>query len=533
MASLLLVDDEPSNLLALRAVLEPLGHELIDARSGDEALRLLLDRQFSVILLDVRMPGMDGLETAALIRQRERTNGVPIVFLTAGAAGADDVARGYAEGATDYLVKPFNPDILRAKVQALVAAQEASMEAKVAARTQALLEREQRARAEAEAARRQAEEATRIKDQFISTLSHELRTPLMSILGWVRLLRLGKASADPGGRALASIERNARIQARLVEELLDVQRFATGKTTLSFHDVPFAATVESAVRAVAPEAEEKQVTLRTVLPPAEEIFVFGDSDRLQQMVLVLLRNAIKFNHPGGNARVVLSVLDTELVLAVSDDGRGMTAEFLSRAVAPFAQQDSRLTREFGGFGLGLYTARRLVELHGGIISAHSEGPGRGSTFQITLPFRSRVPRPFSPAAVRESHPAGARSLEGVSILVVDDDPDAQYLIATMLEQFGGRVTAAGSAAEGMDALSRGPFDLLLSDISMAGEDGYSFMQRIRTGAIQPRIPAVALTANAQREDRLRALAAGFQSHLAKPVEPAVLATTLADLVPPD
>lgn len=525
MASLLLVDDEPANLLALHAVLEPLGHELTDARSGKDALRLLLDRQFALALLDVRMPEMDGVETASFIRRRDRSQAMPILFLTAAIPQGNDVARAYAEGAADYLVKPIDPDILRAKVQALVGAQEAAVEAAVQARTEELQRRERQARAE-------AREATRLKDQFLATVSHELRTPLMSILGWARMLRLGKTSADPSARALRTIERSARQQARLIDELLDAQRLASGKMTLAFRDVPFARVIEASLRSIEQEAAEKGVALRVALPAGEEFVVFGDAERLQQAVTVLLRNAVQFTHAGGTVRVILSVEDADLLLTISDDGRGMSAEFLARAFEPFALQEDPLHRDHGGIGLGLYTVRGLVELQGGSVVARSEGDGRGSSLQMTLPLRGRMARLVSPAtAARPSEPVHAVSLQGVSILVVDDDPDAQYLIATMLEQFGGRVTAAGSAADAMVALSRGHFALLVSDISMPGEDGYSLVRRVRSGSVNPQIPAVALTANARREDRALALAAGFQAHLAKPIEPGELAATLAALMP--
>jgi CheY-like chemotaxis protein len=521
-SSLLLVDDEPANLLALHGVLEPLGHELVDARSGREALRFLLERRFAVVLMDVRMPDMDGIETAALIRQRDRTHGVPIVFVTA-ASDPKAVYKGYAEGAADFLVKPFDPEILRAKVQALVVAQEAAVEEEVRARTEAFLQREQQARAE-------AERAMKLRDQFLATLSHELRTPLMSILGWARLLRLGKASADPSGRALQSIERNARLQARLVDDLLDVQRVESGKMSISFSEVAFAGVLEGALEQVFPDAEQGQVRVRTVLPHDEDLFVFGDAERLQQMVTILLRNAIKFTSQGGNVRAVVSSEDTDLVLTITDDGRGMDADFQPLAFEPFTQQDSRLTRAHGGLGVGLAIVRGVVELHGGTVSAYSAGEGLGSSFLLTLPLRSHVPKPFMPSAGRAIVIPPPVSLQGVSILVVDDDPDAQYLIATMLEQFGGRVTAIGTARDALRVLENDPFDILLSDISMPGEDGYSLIRRVRGAERTARMPAVALTANARPEDRTLALLAGFHAHLAKPVEPTELATVLAAVV---
>ena len=479
MAALLLVEDDPGRLAALRAVLEPLGHALFEARSAEEARALLCGRVFLAALA-----GGQPEVAAALI---EAQRGLPVLLF------GSDARAGYAAGAADCLSWPCDPEVLRAKVRALVGAQEAQV--------------------------------TRLKDQFLATVSHELRTPLLSMLGWVRLLRLGKASADPAGRALESIERNALLQARLVEELLDVQRMEEGRMSLSFGDVRFGALLEAVVAELSPGALARGVSLRCA-GPEEDLFVYGDEARLRQLLTLLLDNAVKFTPRGGRVRALLSLQDRDLVLSISDEGRGMAPGFLERSFEPFAQEDAGLGRASGGFGIGLATARGLVELHGGTIAAESRGERRGAAFLVTLPFRARVPAPFAPAGQRPRPRSAQASLQGLAILVVDDDPDAQYLIATMLEQFGGRVVATGSAAEAVKALAAATFDVLLSDISMAGEDGYSLMRRIRAGSVQPQIPSLALTANARPEDRSRALAAGFLGHLSKPIDPGELAAAV-------
>ena len=420
-----------------------------------------------------------------------------------------------AAGAADALPGPFDAGLFAVKVEALLRLRRAA-------------QREaQEARKRAEAAQRDAEDATRLKDQFLATLSHEMRTPLTSILGWVRLLRLGKASAEPTGEALESIERHARIEAQMVADLLDVQRIASGKMSLAFRDVEVGGLMEKAAQAVRGDAHDAGVAMHLVLPQDEELRVFGDGDRLQEVFESLLGNAIKFSPRGAQVDVQIQPSGVEVVILVRDRGRGIDKDFLPHAFEPFRQQDSRISREKGGLGLGLSLVRHVVEMHGGSVVAESEGHDAGAHFSVTLPLRSRTSRPVSPPSRPQPPPQPvARDLQGVRVLLVEDDLDTRYLVSTMLEQFGARVTSAESAAEGLEALVKERFDVMVSDISMPGEDGYSLMRKVRAGTAQPGIPAAALTANARTEDRARALAAGFHQHIAKPVDPPELVRIL-------
>jgi signal transduction histidine kinase len=513
--------------------LSPLQLRLATALSGHEALATLPQQDL------VMIPYPERVEPFIAAASH-----VPVLVLDVPPGVA---ARVMADGAIDTLPPGVDGELLRAKVTALLRLKTAYESGRFAAseraalvaqsadavrRAEMLQQEAEKAQARAEAARRDAEHATRLKDQFLATLSHEMRTPLTSILGWVRLMRLGQASAEPSGRPLETIERNAQVQARLVSDLLDVQRMTSGKMSLSFVDVEMGAAVEAAVHGLQRAADEAEVRLRLLRPADEELRVFGDPERLHQIISSLLSNAIKFSSKGGEVKVQLQPTGTELLLTIGDEGRGIDPGFLPHAFEPFRQEEMELSREKGGLGLGLSIVRHLVEQHGGTVDAESGGSGQGARFTISLPLRSRRAKASAPppptaafAPPRERH-----DLQGVRILVVEDDLDTQYLLTALLEQFGARVTAASSVAQAMTALEEAPFDLIMSDISMPGEDGYSFIRRVRRGTVQPLIPAVALTANARTEDKTRAFAAGFQLHIAKPVDPADLVHKVAVLL---
>ncbi len=504
----------------LAAALEPLELTLTSVESLWEAGVALGSNELIIALYP-----------APLQRLRETVPQVPVMVVDVPPAAVLEMLEG---GAADALPAPLDPPLLRAKAAALLTLRRAEQAVARAEAARQLAEAAQKlaeaAQLRAEAGQRAAEEAGRLKDQFLATLSHEMRTPLTSILGWVRLLRLGKASADPQGRPLEAIERNARLQAQLVADLLDAQRISAGKMSLSFHDVELGGLVEAAVHTLRAPAEEAGLLLRVTRPLHEDLRVFGDADRLHQIVTSLVGNAIKFSARGGSVQVQLVPSDTELLLVVGDSGRGIDPSFLPHAFDAFRQEDAQLSRDKGGLGLGLSLVRNLVELHGGTVTADSEGEGTGARFTVSLPLRSRSSRAPAPPPAHAAERGRQRDLQGVRVLLVEDDVDAQYLLTLMLEQFGARVTPSGSAAEAMSALEAGSFDLLLSDVSMPGEDGYSLIRRVRRGNSQPAIPAAALTANARVEDRVRALAAGFQQHIAKPVEPAALVDVLAQLL---
>jgi len=369
-------------------------------------------------------------------------------------------------------------------------------------------------------ARAEAEAANRAKDDFLSTLSHELRTPLMSILGWANILRTRKLEPEAVARALATIERSARTQSQLVEDILDVSRIVAQKLRLEIGTVDPAAIVRAAIEVVRPSADAKQVSIETSID--EDIGVMrADPGRLQQIAWNLLANAVKFTPKGGRVEVRLSLGDDSLRLRVIDSGEGIAPEFLPHVFERFRQADGSGTRSHGGLGLGLAIARHLVELHDGTITAESRGLGRGATFTVTLPIPpSTEGEPRSSWVADRLTPLAAR-LDGVRIVVVDDEPDALELIAAILRAQGATVTVAASAPEALRAIELSPPDVLVSDIGLPHLDGYALLQKVRAMESPQRrqIPALALTAYAGAHDARMAERAGFQRHLAKPFTP--------------
>lgn len=383
---------------------------------------------------------------------------------------------------------------------------------------------------------RDAESASRIKDEFLAALSHELRTPLSAVLGWVTLLRQGRIPEDRRARALEVIERNARVQAQLIEELLDVSRIITGRLRLSVRQLDPIHVVEAALDAVRPAAEARGIRLHATLDPQAGP-IMGDPDRLQQVVWNLLDNAVKFTPKGGAVQVLLERVASSVGLTVRDTGQGIDPEFLPHVFERFRQQESGLHRPHGGLGLGLSIAKSLVEQHGGAIRVESEGAGRGATFVVRLPRASvraePAPRPFaSPVLALPGDKPCPTAIDGLRVVVVDDEADARDLLVAILEQCGATVEAARSAAEAYALVQATLPDVIISDVGMPGEDGLAFIQRVR--ALPPsrggRTPAVALTAYARSEDRTQALTAGFHAHVSKPVELSELLAVVASLV---
>ena len=396
------------------------------------------------------------------------------------------------------------------------------------AELEALLKREQRARQE-------AEEASRLKDEFVATVSHELRAPLNAILGWARMLHTGDLDQTTAHKAVETITRSAEHQARLVEDLLDMSRLIAGKLTLDVHTLDPAAVIKAALATVRPAAAARSITLNVQLDPQAN-HISGDPNRLQQIVWNLLSNAIRFTPIGGSIDLHLAQEDSQISIRVSDTGQGISPEFLPHVFEAFRQADSSSVRRHGGLGLGLAIVRHLVELHGGSVTAESAGADTGATFTVRLPI---APVRVEPAcsATNSNLPSLADVvpiLHGLSILVVDDEEDARQLLRHVLTSYGAAVTTAGSAGEALDSISRRlpklP-DLIVSDVGMPDEDGYSLIRKIRHLNLVPRerLPAVALTAYTRPQDRMRAIAAGFQHHVPKPVEPAELATVIASL----
>ncbi len=553
-ARILIVDDLPEKLLVYGALLEDLDAQIVEARSGTEALKRVLEGEFAVILLDVNMPDIDGLETANLIRRHKNGRYTPIIFIT---SYADEMqtARGYELGAVDYILSPVIAPVLRTKVRVFVDLYEAraalavsnqELETRVKERTaelQTINERlhaeiAERLRAEAEreallirekVLRAEAEELSRLKDEFLATMSHELRTPLNAIFGWITLLRTRRLDEAMQERAHETIERNARAQKRLIEDLLDVSRIVTGKVALELVTVDPRRVVEAALETMHPAAQAKGLKIVPVLE-VNAGTVRGDFARLQQIVCNLLSNAIKFTDAGGQIEVRLARRDGEVEISVTDSGQGIKPEFLPLVFDRFRQEDGSISRRHGGLGLGLAIVRHLVELHAGSVDARSAGEGKGACFLVRLPLREGALLPRAP----ETSVAGTVTpsmLVGVRLLVVDDDPGARELISGMLEGFGAQVSVADSGRAALTHVFSKRPDVLIADLGMPDMDGYTLIEQVR--ALEPDFggltPAVAVTAYASPQDRLRALQAGYQNHVAKPVEAEELAIVIASL----
>ncbi len=389
-----------------------------------------------------------------------------------------------------------------------------------------LLGREQDARSEAEA-------ANRAKDDFLAVVSHELRTPLNSIVGWVDIL-LANPQRDEAhiARALEVISRNAGLQARIIEDILDVSRIVTGKLPLDIRPVELSAIIQAAVAAVQPTADAKQIQVRQMLDRSTDP-VSGDPQRLQQIVWNILSNAIKFTPDGGEVEIKLQQTDCNARITVSDTGEGIHPEFLPRIFDRFSQADTSTTRSYGGLGLGLAIVRHLVELHGGTVEAYSAGERQGAVFVVTIPCESGRMAAAGLQAVSEGdrRSDGAAPLTGIRVLVVDDDFDSREVLAALLSLRGAEARSAGSVREALEALTEWRPDVLVSDIGMPGEDGYDLIRKIRLRRSEEggEIPAIALTGYAAAHEGDRALSAGYHTHLAKPVEPRHLVKIIASL----
>ena len=550
-------------------------YDFLESEMGEEGLQAALDETPDCLLLDYRLPDMDGLEFLARLRAGQR---VPVIILT-GQGNEAVAVEAMKSGAQDYLLKG---SVTRQSLQSAVrnAVEKVALQREVEERTAELgranealqrmyddlealvrqrtaelsqanedLKREIAVRRWAEEerakllvreqeARRQAEEANRMKDEFLATISHELRTPLNAMLGWAQVLRMGKLDEAAAARALETIERNARAQAQLIADLLDVSRIITGKLRLDIQPVELARIIEAALDSVRPGADAKGIRLDLALDRLGSP-VLGDSDRLQQVVWNLLSNAIKFTPRGGTVTVRLRPQGASVEIQVSDTGAGIRPDFLPYVFDRFRQAESTITRSHGGLGLGLSIVRHLVELHGGSVAVHSDGEGTGATFSVHLPVRAAVHEEAGEdvmallGSVRPRPDVWTKPalLDGVRVLVVEDEADTRELLATALEQFGAQVTAVGSVADALASLDRLPADVLVSDLAMPGEDGYSLIRKVRSREAERggHLPAAALTAYARAEDRVKALAAGFQMHLPKPIDPADLMAVVASL----
>ena len=455
---------------------------------------------------------------------------LPLIVLTSG--GESRLAKlldllAEAAGSVTLLERPMSAATLLRSVQVALRSRRRQYQVRD------LLKRQQFLRGE-------AEEANRIKDEFLATVSHELRTPLNAILGWATLMRQGRMDANTAARAIEAIERNAKAQAQLIEDLLDVSRMISGNLRLNVERTNLVSVIKAAVDVVHPAADAKKIQLDLELDVVDDLE--ADAHRLQQVVWNLLSNAVKFTDRGGKVRIKLERVNSHAQIEVSDTGEGIDPEFLPHLFEPFRQADGTSTKRHGGLGLGLAIARRLVEMHGGTISAKSEGAGRGSTFTLSIPMR--MVRATGVAGLvasgastfnLSSSEVEAPRLAGVRVLTVDDEKDTREMVKGVLEQFGASVLSASSAGEAFAAFNDWNPDVIVCDIGMPGEDGYSLIRRVRQLPSQDdrQTPAIALTGYVRPEDQKRVLAAGYQMFVPKPVEANHLASAIAGLIAPN
>ena len=515
---ILVVDDNETARYGKMRTLQRNGFEVIDAGAGEDALRLIREREPRLVVLDVQLPDISGWEVCRRIKDDPSTASILVLQVSATFVREEDTVRALDGGADACLTEPIEPPVMVATVRALLRARRAEDALRAALNAERV-------------ARAAAESANRTKDEFLATLSHELRSPLGAILTWVTLLRSGRTDQQQTGRALEAIERNTRIQVKLIEDLLDVSRIISGKMRLEIGLVDLGAVIEAVLDSVRPAAQAKTIRLESRVDPGVGP-VSGDAARLQQVVWNLLSNAVKFTPRNGRVEVLVEVVDSQVHIQVSDSGAGIDPAFLPHIFERFRQADSSTTRAESGLGLGLAIVRHLVELHGGTVETHSAGLGQGATFSVRLPLPAvrRVAENGDGQAGASGPGSRGTRLAGVRALVVDDDRDARDAVTAVLEDSGAEVTAVATAREALAVLAADTTDVLVSDIAMPAEDGYEFIRRLRVNpGTVGRVPALALTAYASADEQRRILGAGFDAYLAKPIEATELAEAVARL----
>jgi len=510
-ALVLSVDDNEASRYAIGRTLRQAGFRVIEAGTGMEALARARDNTPDLILLDVKLPDIDGFEVSRRLKADAVTASIPVLQITATYSSTEHWAQALNAGADGYLTHPAEPIVLVATIRALLRAREAE---------------------------RQLREANRLKDDFLATLSHELRTPLNAIVGWAHVLRTPNLDPAVTLRAVESIQRNAEAQTRLIADILDVSRIVTGKLRIESRRVELARVVEAALETVRPSAVARQVTLESALDA--QAIVQGDPNRLQQISWNLLTNAVKFTPAGGTVRVFVRRQAPNVQLVVEDTGIGIDAAFMPFVFDRFRQADASMTRTVSGLGLGLALVNDLVQIHGGTVRAESAGVGQGARFSVSLPEapagtpEAAAPPPASPVREAPSRPAPPSGpiLGGVNVLLVDDDTDFLESLSVALQGRGAQVTRADSAGAALAAIDASIPDVLVSDLGMPEEDGYGLIRelRARPASRGGHVPAIALTAYVADHDRDRSLAAGFQLHLGKPMDPGLLIQAIADVV---
>ncbi|HEV7499944.1 MAG TPA: response regulator, partial [Vicinamibacteria bacterium] len=495
----------------VRRTLLQAGFRVEEEGTGEGALRRVRANPPDIVVLDVKLPDINGFEVARRLKADPATASVPVLQMTATYASSKHWAEALDSGADAYLTHPSEPIVLVATIRALLRAREAE---------------------------KALREANRVKDEFLATLSHELRTPLNAIVGWAHVLRTPGLDPAVMTRALDSIQRNAEAQTRLISDILDVSRVIAGKLRIQTGRVELATVVEAAVETVRPAAQARRIALEVTLDP--HAVVPGDASRLQQIAWNLLTNAVKFTPPDGTVRVTLRRVPPAVELVVEDTGMGIEAAFLPFVFDRFRQADASMTRTVSGLGLGLALVHDLVQLHGGTVRAESAGLGQGARFTILLPTAlappevpaPELPLPASAKAAAAAAAATPIALTGVRMLLVDDDTDFLESLKVIFESYGAQVTCSASAEKALAALDVAPFDVLVSDLGMPGEDGYGLIRAVRARPAERggHIPAVALSAYVADHDRAQSLAQGFQIHLGKPADPTALAQSIAALI---
>jgi signal transduction histidine kinase len=508
-ALILSVDDNETSRYAVGRTLRQAGFRVIEAGTGMAALRRAHEDTPDLILLDVKLPDIDGFEVSRQLKANPLTAPIPVLQITATYSSTEHWAKALDAGADGYLTHPAEPIVLIATIRALLRAREAE---------------------------RALREANRLKDDFLATLSHELRTPLNAIVGWAHVLRTPHLDPAIVARAVESIQRNAEAQTRLVADILDVSRIVTGKLRIDSRRVDLGKVTEAALETVRPSTVGRQISVEYTADP--DVMVHGDASRLQQIAWNLLANAVKFTPPGGKILVEVRRNVSNVELAIRDTGMGIEPAFLPHVFDRFRQADASMTRSVGGLGLGLALVRDLVHMHGGTVRAESAGKDQGSCFTVVLPSALPLALPAAPTGPAAPPPAreatvprpGPAVITGVRVLIVDDDVDFLESLEVALRERGAVVKTATSVATALTALEEWPPDVLLSDLGMPDEDGYALIRAVRGEGSM--VPAIALTAYAADHDRERSLAAGYQRHVGKPADPVAIMQAIADLAPP-
>jgi signal transduction histidine kinase len=521
---LLVVDDEESLRITTAAILEKEGYSVDTASSGDEAIALLTEKDYDLVLTDLHMEGGDGLSVLNEIR---RHSPLTISVVLTGFASVESAIAALQEGAYDYLVKPCDIDSMKHTIRRGVEHRRLMLaEQKARSDLQQLnLDLERRiAERTAELTRLNAElaEANRAKDVFLATLSHELRTPLTPVVGWIKLLRSANLDEKSVAQALDAIERNAWLQSKLIDDLLDTSRIATGKLHFEPKPTDLNTIVKAAIDTVRESAASRNIEMAITLWPST-LVVMGEPVRLQQIAWNLISNAIKFTEPGGKVTVMTQNEGSQARLVVTDTGIGIEAEFLPHVFDRFKQADGSTSRRHGGLGLGLAIADALAKMHGGKIEAESEGAGQGSCFTLHVELAS------SERVAPEKTSERVHSFFGLDVLIVEDSLDTLTLLSAVFSREGANVTTAASAAEALEhAVSKRPA-VIISDIGMPDVDGYQLLEQLKVIPGMDDVPAIAISGYASDEDRERALGTGYHALVPKPIDVDVLFELIHDL----